>query len=164
MRFGFIMLGEWFDQDGLLGQLGPDASETSNLNPFFRLENRKPMVSEGETACPSHDLGPIISSRATELAPFPPSFPITRVCQCPAVTSGRETTVGKVEAGKVWVQRGADARSGMDPGLTNLLLLGTERPVLFLEARSTQGRGVVDSCHASGIIYCPVDRCSMHVV
>lgn len=36
------------------------------------------------------------------------------------------------------MQRGADAGSGMDPGLTNVLLLGIGGPVLFLDTGSTE--------------------------
>lgn len=65
MKFGSIMLGELFDQDGLLGQFDCEAPGDERPEPFLRLENRKPMVSEEETACPSHNFGIIFSSRAT---------------------------------------------------------------------------------------------------
>lgn len=60
------------------------------------------------------------------------------------------------------MQRGADAKPGMDPGMGRALVLGIERPVLFLETRSTKSqesrvvvtirkvpKGSVSSCHAS---------------
>lgn len=50
------------------------------------------------------------------------------------------------------MQRGADTLSGMAPGFTNVLLLGTERPVLFLETRSTELEGSIRRVCAGPVV------------
>lgn len=141
----------------LVGQFGPEVgpqhSETNKREPFssgWKIEN--PWAPEGETSCPSHNLGITCRPRQTK-PPFPTQFPITIACRRRAIASGRETTLGKVEAGKPRCSAGPMQGQGWTQGSRTALLLGNERPVLILGSTSTE-RGCDDSQIAWGSFSC----------
>lgn len=128
--------------------------ETSS-EPFLRLENRKPLVSEGNN----------FGSRPGQQSSLPFSTQLSDHCRPsvsghhqPAESHRREGGGGEAKA-----QRGADARSGMDPATTHALPPRDRAPRFIPGSyidppRRVRGVLGVSPCHASGITRCPFIR------
>lgn len=100
--------------------------ETSNLNLFFGWKIESPWSPRETTS--------VLVQGNKVASPFPPNFPITLARQCPAITSRRKATAGKVEAGKPRRSAGPMRGQGWTRRRHTPFPLGIERPVLFLEA------------------------------
>jgi hypothetical protein len=81
--------------------------KTSKREPFlFGWKIERPWARGGGQRPAPHTISVLFLVHEQTKPPFPTQFPITIARQCPGITSGREATIGKVEAGKSRSARG----------------------------------------------------------